>query len=66
MKSGICIERKKLTERCNELSEELRVLAAKEKMVDSFEQWLRCKTEMQKAVVLDQIKSQVQKTNFVF
>ena len=55
-----------MTERCNELSEELRVLAAKEKMVDSFEQWLRCKTEMQKAVVLDQIKSQVQKTNFVF
>lgn len=66
MKSGISIERKKLTERCNDLSEELRVLAAKEKMVDSFEQWLRCKTEMQKAVVLDQIKSQVQKTNFVF
>ena len=61
MKNGIRIETKKLTEKCNNLSEELRVLAAKEKMVDSFEQWLRCKTEMQKAVVLDQIKSQVQK-----
>lgn len=52
-------ESERLSSKCNQLAEELRLLSVRERIVESFEDLARSKTDLQKAILLEKTKSQV-------
>ena len=51
-----------LVTQCEDHMEKLRFLEMKEKIMEGFEEYARCKTDMQKAIQMDAIKNQLKVT----